>query len=367
MSGTARALKASTGRYSRESMDAMLAEGRIVIPTAWACRVIKRYLDEMPGVPLQDVWTDIRPSLRGRTSASGTQPRSRTRCSSADYRASSNPGDLVADLFCGSGTTLVAAERLGRRWIGCDLGRFAIHTTRKRLLDVPGLQAVRDQEPRRVRAPALAGRHRQRRAPRLPRHDPRLLPRRSRRRLRPPPRAQGRPHGPRRRHRRAGDDRRDRGRHGRDGRQRHRVVRHPRLGVGDGPPRHDHRAGAPARARRAPAPDPARGHGAPGHGGGRGAVLRARARRSRRAAPRGRGVRRAEGLRDPERGADPAEGPRADRVVGGPHRLLVRRLRLQRRGLSQPVAGLPDARDAGAAHAERLARVPRTGHATRSS
>jgi adenine-specific DNA-methyltransferase len=51
--------------------------------------------------------------------------------------ASTDPGDLVADFFCGSGTALVAAERLGRDWIGCDLGRFAIHTTRKRLLDVP--------------------------------------------------------------------------------------------------------------------------------------------------------------------------------------------------------------------------------------
>ncbi len=51
--------------------------------------------------------------------------------------ASSNPGDLVADFFVGSGTTAVAAERLGRRWIACDLGRFAIHTTRKRLLGIP--------------------------------------------------------------------------------------------------------------------------------------------------------------------------------------------------------------------------------------
>jgi adenine-specific DNA-methyltransferase len=51
--------------------------------------------------------------------------------------AASNPGDLVADFFCGSGTALVAAEKLDRRWIGCDLGRFAIHTTRKRLLNVP--------------------------------------------------------------------------------------------------------------------------------------------------------------------------------------------------------------------------------------
>jgi len=51
--------------------------------------------------------------------------------------ASSNPGDLVADFFCGSGTTLAVAEKLGRRWIGCDLGRWAIHVTRKRLLEIP--------------------------------------------------------------------------------------------------------------------------------------------------------------------------------------------------------------------------------------
>lgn len=51
--------------------------------------------------------------------------------------ATTNPGDLIADFFCGSGTALVAAEELGRKWIGAGLGRFAIHTTRKRLLDVP--------------------------------------------------------------------------------------------------------------------------------------------------------------------------------------------------------------------------------------
>jgi DNA modification methylase len=49
-------------------------------------------------------------------------------------KASSNEGDLVADFFCGSGTTLVAAEKLGRKWIGADLGRFSVHTTRKRMI-----------------------------------------------------------------------------------------------------------------------------------------------------------------------------------------------------------------------------------------
>ena len=54
-------------------------------------------------------------------------------------RASSNPGDLVGDFCCGSGTTLAVAARLGRRWIGCDFGALAIHTTRKRLLEAPGV------------------------------------------------------------------------------------------------------------------------------------------------------------------------------------------------------------------------------------
>lgn len=53
-------------------------------------------------------------------------------------RMGSNEGDLVADLFCGSGTTLAAAQRLGRRWLGCDQSRAAIHTSRKRLLGLPG-------------------------------------------------------------------------------------------------------------------------------------------------------------------------------------------------------------------------------------
>jgi len=51
-------------------------------------------------------------------------------------KASSRPGDLVADFFCGSGTTLAVSEKLGRRWIGSDLGRYAIHVTRKRLLGI---------------------------------------------------------------------------------------------------------------------------------------------------------------------------------------------------------------------------------------
>src|SRR3989442_13106974 len=53
---------------------------------------------------------------------------------------SSNEHDLVLDCFCGSGTTAAVAETLNRRWIACDLGRFAIHTTRKRLLGITGVK-----------------------------------------------------------------------------------------------------------------------------------------------------------------------------------------------------------------------------------
>lgn len=62
---------------------------------------------------------------------------------------SSNEGELIADFFCGSGTTLAVAEKLGRKWIGCDLGRFAIHTSRKRLIGVQR-QLKRERKPYRA-------------------------------------------------------------------------------------------------------------------------------------------------------------------------------------------------------------------------
>jgi len=60
--------------------------------------------------------------------------------------ASSNPGDIVADFFCGSGTTLAVAEKLGRRWIGSDLSRYAIHVTRKRLLEIENSKDLENEE-----------------------------------------------------------------------------------------------------------------------------------------------------------------------------------------------------------------------------
>ena len=145
------------------------------------------------GVPLEDLWTDIGPVNCQALERIGYDTQKPRRSSSASSRRPSNAGRPRGGLLLRLGHDCwSSAERLGRRWIGCDLGRFAIHTTRKRLLEHPGLPAVRHQEPRRLRASALAGRDRQRRASRVPRHDPRLLPRRARRGLRPPPRPQGR-------------------------------------------------------------------------------------------------------------------------------------------------------------------------------
>ncbi|NLF02728.1 MAG: site-specific DNA-methyltransferase [Anaerolineales bacterium] len=91
--------------------------------------------DESEGAPSRDVW-DI-PHVLGANPERVDFPTQKPEALLRQVLvASSNEGDLVADFFCGSGTTLAVAEKLGRRWIGVDLGRYAIHTTRKRLIGV---------------------------------------------------------------------------------------------------------------------------------------------------------------------------------------------------------------------------------------
>ena len=93
---------------------------------------LKRYADEDAGKVAQDIWEFKDPGDRSAIYATQKPESLLERV----IISSSNEGDLVADFFCGSGTTLAVAEKLGRKWIGCDLGRFAIHTTRKRLIGV---------------------------------------------------------------------------------------------------------------------------------------------------------------------------------------------------------------------------------------
>jgi len=97
---------------------------------------LKRFVDEVPGRAIQDLWTDIR--LMHNLSAERVDypTQKPEQLLERIIKASSNEGDLVADFFCGSGTTAAVAEKLNRKWICTDLGKFAIHTTRKRLIGV---------------------------------------------------------------------------------------------------------------------------------------------------------------------------------------------------------------------------------------
>jgi len=131
--------KGTHWRYSQEKIDALLEQGRIVFTSGGSPRYI-RYMDEMRGPALQSIWTDVYPvnsQAEERLDYATQKPEALLE---RIIKASSNEGDLVLDCFCGSGTTAAVAEKLNRRWITCDLGRFAIHTTRKRLLSIPNVR-----------------------------------------------------------------------------------------------------------------------------------------------------------------------------------------------------------------------------------
>lgn len=93
---------------------------------------------EIEGSLIRDVWDDI-PEIRQSEryiESMGYATQKPEALLKRIILCSSNPGDIVADFFCGSGTTLAVSEKLGRRWIGSDLSKFAIHITKKRLLDI---------------------------------------------------------------------------------------------------------------------------------------------------------------------------------------------------------------------------------------
>ena len=122
-------------RYSRERMQRLIEEGRIVQAKPGAVPRYKRYLDEMPGVPLQDLWTDIRPVASQAAERLGYPTQKPESLLERIVNASSNEGDVVLDPFCGCGTAIAAAERLNRNWIGIDVTHLAITLIRHRLHD----------------------------------------------------------------------------------------------------------------------------------------------------------------------------------------------------------------------------------------
>ena len=96
----------------------------------------KQYEDDLPGAELQSLWQDINPISSQSNESLGYSTQKPEALLERIIKASSNEGDLVAGFFSGSGTTGAVAERLERRWIMADLGRFAIHPSRKRLIEL---------------------------------------------------------------------------------------------------------------------------------------------------------------------------------------------------------------------------------------
>ena len=100
---------------------------------------LKQFLDEMPGVPLQDVWVDIPPVNSRAKERVGYPTQKPLALLERIIKASSNQGHVVLDPFCGCATTCVAAEKLGRQWVGIDISSKAVELVRLRLEKELGL------------------------------------------------------------------------------------------------------------------------------------------------------------------------------------------------------------------------------------
>jgi adenine-specific DNA-methyltransferase len=123
--------------YTKENMDQLFAEGRVVLTKNGFPR-LKLYLDQNVRQPLQTIWDDILAVNSGAAERLGFPTQKPVALLSRIVEASCPPGGLVLDCFLGSGTTAEAAERLGRRWIGIDNGKYGIHLARKRLIQLQG-------------------------------------------------------------------------------------------------------------------------------------------------------------------------------------------------------------------------------------
>jgi DNA modification methylase len=123
-------------RYSRENMEELQRQGRIVQTKPGKVPAYKRYLDEGKGVPIGTLWDDIGLIQAASAEGLGYPTQKPLKLLERILSISSNPNDIVLDAFCGCGTALVAAENLGRQWIGIDISPTACRVMAKRLRDV---------------------------------------------------------------------------------------------------------------------------------------------------------------------------------------------------------------------------------------
>jgi site-specific DNA-methyltransferase (adenine-specific) len=140
-------------RYSREKMEQKIRDGRIVQPRPGAVPREIRYLDATAGVALGTVWDDISPINSQAQERLGYPTQKPLALLERIIAVSSNPGDVVLDPFCGCGTTIAAAQKLGRRWVGIDVTHLAIALQKYRLEQMyPGIQFAIIGEPEDIGA-----------------------------------------------------------------------------------------------------------------------------------------------------------------------------------------------------------------------
>jgi site-specific DNA-methyltransferase (adenine-specific) len=127
-------------RWTKERMEQARADGFIVQPRPGGVPRFKRYLDEQKGKPIGDIWDDIHPVNSQAQERLGYPTQKPVALLERVIQASSNPGDVVLDPFCGCGTTIHAAQKLGRNWTGIDITHLAVSLIEKRLKDAfPGI------------------------------------------------------------------------------------------------------------------------------------------------------------------------------------------------------------------------------------
>ena len=126
-------------RFSQEKLDEHIASGRIFFTKNGFPRY-KRYLDEMPGMPLQDIWADkdVQAVVSWSAEGLGYPTQKPEALLERIINASSNEGDVVLDPFCGCGTAIAVAQRLKRRWVGIDITHLAVNLMKHRLLSAFG-------------------------------------------------------------------------------------------------------------------------------------------------------------------------------------------------------------------------------------
>ena len=141
-------------RWTRERMQAAYEQGLIVQQRPGAVPRLKRYLDEMPGNPVDTIWDDIKPVQAGSSEQVGYPTQKPIALLERIIQASSNEGDVVLDPFCGCATALIAAEKLERQWIGIDLSPVARTLVQRRMAKELGFDSLgviyREDIPRRT-------------------------------------------------------------------------------------------------------------------------------------------------------------------------------------------------------------------------